>query len=228
MKSKKQFTDPVGSATNALSKASDLIEAASNTIVSNDYNNAQQKYQTLMSLNTTTYGNPKTAWEPFTTSTINGLVDCSAQNYVYTPGFTNQTFVDTSNIYPKVDIEEESWDNPEITECSDVRYKVLIYLAGVAKKRIQLRREEGAFIGTTFYNPRMHIRISPERGDDPVKKYFLKESKQSFTNRIVHLPEDADVTNATAAELKNGILEFKIPRKIQPNTPTQIEDIAIK
>lgn len=221
MKAKKSTTptDPKSSLVNGLSKANDSLIQASGMI------GAAANY--LTSSNTT-----------FTTGTGGGtLIGYGGSNCVSTytaPSISTNIIypADYTNLYPKVDIETlkgEYWETENIGDYRH-KYNIKVYLAGVDKKRVHLHLEEGAFVGTVFYLPKMTITVDKSVKDenDDEKEWFIKESKQSFTARVVNLPDDADTLTATPAIMKNGILEFEVLARTEPHTPTQITRVEIK
>lgn len=132
---------------------------------------------------------------------------------------------DTSNFYPKVDIERifaitkaNPYDCvPQKADGSipseNASYEVKIYLAGVDKNRIEINLSKSSGPSILFSQPRMTINILAAKRkleEAKLRNFVLKESKDSFVTRCIVLPEDTDIEVPIKAKMKDGILTFRL------------------
>jgi HSP20 family molecular chaperone IbpA len=231
-KTTKKIIPPVDSRSyvvDSLSKASSSIENAFNAVNSLDYASA----------NGTVYGSSGQTWD-FGHTTSSGSLNIPFGVTATTASFVNNApnnlslqqyipYVDSSNTYPKIDIlKNYGYFETESSKQLIVNsYTVLIYLAGVSKDRVKLTLEKGSYLGSTFYPPKLTVIISSDKSDEEKKEWFLKESKQSFTNRIVNLPPDADIFCISEAKMDNGILTFNISVNKIIESPPKVVNLTI-
>lgn len=208
--------DRIGSVVNGLSKVMETVNCIQNSMMDYRFDGYSSG-----SYSPSTYTLPSTAG-----NLIGGNPDWRQNSSISISDSFAHIGVQDSGKYPIVDIVSEiltEEDKPLPV------YRVDVYAAGVPKENISVHLEEGNFVGTTFYPPKMNIRITKnETKEKTTDSFVLKESKHSYTNRILSLPEDADVFNTSEAILENGVLVFRIRKNAKPKTPTQLVTINIK
>ncbi len=103
----------------------------------------------------------------------------------------------------------EDWFKPSLDiAASDTEYTVNVELPGVEEKDVTVE-----VAGDT-------LRISGEKRiekEEKSKNYYRSERAYGNFERLLALPEDADV-DGIKARFKNGVLTVTIPRKWQPQT----------
>jgi len=89
-------------------------------------------------------------------------------------------------------------------------YEVNINVAGLSKENIKLHLD----------NRRLTVTYQDVKKNE---SYYLKESVAESITRTVILPQDIDETNVSKATLKDGILNFRIPKNLNIKTTKMIE-----
>lgn len=196
--------DVLNSLSAAVRASEHALNVASSAISSNNFSHT-----------TDFYNSPNNSW----------ITPCvTPYTAPYTTGTTlNLQQFDTSNIYPKVDIEKVSMNakaNPYdcVPQKSDgiaePAYEIKIYLAGVDKNRVQISLTKSSLSFGSFCRPTMTINIlaiKNELNAPKERNFTLKESKDSFATRSVMLPEDVNVEIPIKAKMKDGVLSFRLP-----------------
>lgn len=109
----------------------------------------------------------------------------------------------------------ETFQSPsaEVME-NDQHFKISLVFAGFAKSDIKLDVQENELIV---------IGERAEKKEDENEKYHLREFRSGKFKRSFYLPDTAN-TEKIEAELKDGILEVKIPKKAK----AKVKEISIK